>query len=630
MFMPDPTPPLPLTADDIVDTVREPLLILAADLRVRRANRSFYQMFRVAPGDTEGRLIYELGDHQWDIPALRRLLEEVLPQNTVFDDFEVAHDFESIGRKVMLLNARRVYRDSNRTESILLAIEDITERRRLEDERRELETRFTSLVKNIRDHSIFTLDPEGRITSWNREAERILGYGEAEALGQRFSIIFSPEDQQAGVPAQELRTALSEGRAEDERWHLRKNGERFWALGIVTPTQDATGAHTGYSKILRDLTDRKRAEEGLLLADRRKDEFLATLAHELRNPLAPIRNGLQLLRLTTDPATWAQAREMMDRQLAQMVRLVDDLLDISRITRNRLELRKAPVELWAVVQSAVETARPQIEASGHTLTVTLPPVPIHLDADLTRLAQVFWNLLNNSAKYTKPGGRIALTAELKGGEAVVTVQDNGIGIPAESLPNLFEMFSQVDRSLERAQGGLGIGLALVKGLTEAHGGRVEVYTEGAGHGCTFVVRLPVTERKPPAGNVPAETANPAAKGRILVVDDNRDGAASLAMLLTVMGNDTRTAHDGLEGIELAEAFRPDLIVLDIGLPKLNGYDACRRIRARPWAKDTLIVAATGWGQDEDRRRSKEVGFDYHLVKPVDAAELNRLLTERNS
>lgn len=628
--MPEPTVPLTFSADSIVDTVREPLLVLGADLKVWRANRSFYRTFAVTPEETIDRLVYDLGNGQWDIPRLRSLLEEILPQNTSFNDFEVTHEFPSIGRKVMLLNARRLYRQPNGTEFILLAFEDITERRRLEDERRELEARFTSLVKNIRDHSIFTLDPQGHITSWNREAEKILGYTEAEALGQHFSIIFTPEDREAGVPAQELSTALSEGRAEDERWHARKGGERFWALGIVTPTQDASGAHTGYSKILRDMTDRKRAEERLQQADRRKDEFLATLAHELRNPLAPIRNGLQLLKLTTDPSTWEQAREMMERQLGQMVRLVDDLLDISRITRNKLELRKAPVELWAVVQSAVETARPQIEASGHTLTVTLPPQPIHLNADLTRLAQVFWNLLNNSAKYTEPGGRISLVAEMQGGEAVVTVQDNGIGLAAESMPGLFEIFSQVDRSLERAQGGLGIGLALVKGLTEAHGGSVEVRSDGVGRGSTFIVRLPVTERKPPAGRPQADATQPAAQGRILVVDDNRDGAASLAMLLTVMGNDTRIAHDGLEGVDLAEAFRPDLIVLDIGLPKLNGYDACRRIREKPWAKDTLIVAATGWGQDDDRRRSKEAGFDHHLVKPVDAAELNRLLAERNS
>ena len=812
-------------AENIVETVREPMLVLDGQLRVRTANPSFYRTFQVVEGDTVGRLLYELGNWQWDIPALRKLLEEILPEQSSFNDFEVAHDFESIGRKVMLLNARRIFREGNHTELILLAIEDITEQRRLNDERRELETRFTSLVKNIRDHSIFTLDLAGHVTSWNREADRILGFTEAEAIGQHFSIIFTPEDRQAGVPAEELATALSAGRAEDERWHLRKNGERFWALGIVTPTHDANGKHTGFSKILRDMTDRKRAEEALhqsearlakeleamnrlhdvstrLLdcrdtpaaldeildasitmqradmgnvqlynqqsqtleiaaqrgfrqefldqfrsvtseedtacgrtirsgkqvviedvqqepgyepyreaaaaagyravhstplvsrqgeflgvlsthfsqphrpserdlrmldlyarqaadimerlniekmlrdADRRKDEFLATLAHELRNPLAPLRNGLQLIRLTADRAEREQVHEMMDRQLVQMVRLVDDLLDINRITRNKLELRKTSIDLGAVVQSAIESARPQIEASGHKLTVTLPPMPVYLDGDLTRLAQVFWNLLNNSAKYTEPGGQIRLAVELQGKEAVITVQDNGIGIPAESLPGLFEMFSQVDRSLERAQGGLGIGLALVKGLTEAHGGRVEIRSAGLGQGCTFVVRLPVsernmpvgdipadtvkTERKPPAGNIPADTAKPAPKGRILVVDDNRDGAASLAMLLTAMENDTRTAHDGLQGVELAEAFRPDLIVLDIGLPKLNGYDACRRIRERPWAKETLIVAATGWGQDEDRRRSKEAGFDHHLVKPIDAAELNRLLAERKS
>ena len=373
------------------------------------------------------------------------------------------------------------------------------------------------------------------------------------------------------------------------------------------------------------MTDRKRAEDALQEADRHKDEFLATLAHELRNPMVPLRNGLHLLRLTTDPETREQARAMMERQLGQMVRLVDDLLDISRISRNKLELRKARIELWAVVQSAVETARPQIEANGHTLTVSLPPLPVYLDADLTRLAQVFWNLLNNSAKYTESGGRISLTAEVLGSEAVVTVEDTGIGIPAEALPHLFEMFSQVDRNLERSQDGLGIGLALVKGLTESHGGTVEVRSAGVGKGSAFVVRLPVTQ----CGSVRAKLSqkNGDAFGprrRILVVDDNRDGASSLATLLTVMGHDTRIAHDGLEGVELAEAYRPDLIVLDIGLPKLNGLDACRRIRERPWARNVVIAAATGWGQDEDRRRSEEAGFDHHLVKPVDAAALQML------
>lgn len=622
--MPD-SQPLPFSADSIMDTVREPLLVLSADLRVQKANRSFYRTFRVTPEETVGQLIYDLGNQQWDIPWLRKLLEEVLPKDSAFVDFEVDHVFPAIGRKFMLLNARRICGTDSQTEFILLAIEDTTERRLAEEAKREIESRYTSLVQNIKDHSIFMMDLDGNITTWNAEAERIIGYTEAEIVGRNFSIIFSPEDLQAGKPNQELSQAREDGRAEDERWHVRKDGRRFWALGIVTPMHDAGGNLTGLSKILRDMTDRKRAEEALQEADRHKDVFLATLAHELRNPMVPLRNGLQLLRLTTEPEAREQARAMMERQLGQMVRLVDDLLDISRISRNKLELRKARIELWAVVQSAVETARPQIEASGHTLTVTLPPTPVYLDADLTRLAQVFWNLLNNSAKYTEPGGRITLTATLQGTQAMVTVEDTGIGIPAEALPHLFEMFSQVDRNLDRAQGGLGIGLALVKGLTEAHGGTVEVFSAGVGKGSSFVVRLPVRPGVPVRDRQsPTDGAANGPRRRILVVDDNRDGASSLAMLLTVMGHDTRIAHDGLEGVELAGAFRPDLIVLDIGLPKLNGLDACRRIREQPWAKRIVIVAATGWGQDEDRRRSEEAGFDHHLVKPVDAAALGKL------
>jgi len=625
--------PLSLSADAIVDTVREPMLVLNADLRVRRANRSFYRTFRVTPEETVGRLVYDLGNQQWDIPWLRKLLEEVLPKDTAFDDFEVEHDFPDIGKKFMLLNARRICGKDNQTEFILLAIEDTTERRQAEEARREIESRYTSLVQNIKDHSIFMMDTEGVITTWNVEAEKIIGYEETEILGRNFSIIFTEEDLRAGKSVEELRLAREDGRAEDERWHVRKDGSLFWALGIVTPMHDAGGKLTGFSKILRDMTDRKCTElqlqkqaVALKEADRHKDVFLATLAHELRNPLAPIRNGLQLLRRTTEPEAREAARAMMERQLGQMVRLVDDLLDISRITRNKLELRKARVDLWAVIRSAVETARPQIEANGHTLTVTPPPSPVYLHADLTRLAQVFWNLLNNSAKYTEAGGRIDLTATVEGAEAVVTVADTGIGIPAEALPRLFEMFSQVDRDSERAQGGLGIGLALVKGLTESHGGTVAGVSAGVGKGSSFVVRLPIAQGVPVEENKPPrDDTAPVPKHRILVVDDNRDGAASLAELLALMGHDARTAHDGIEGVEMAEAFRPDLIVLDIGLPKLNGLDACRRIRERPWAKDVVIAAATGWGQDEDRRRSSEAGFDHHLVKPVDVAEVIRLL-----
>src|SRR6478672_6039524 len=292
--------PLSISADSIVDTVREPMLVLNADLRVRRANRSFYRTFRVTPEETVDRLVYDLGNQQWDIPWLRKLLEEVLPQDIAFDDFEVEHVSPAIGRKYMLLNARRICGKDNQTEFILLAIEDTTERRLAEDAKREIESRYTSLVKNIKDHSIFMMDLDGNVTTWNAEAERIIGYAESEILGRNFSVIFTPEDLQRGLPGQELRLAREDGRAEDERWHVRKDGSRFWALGIVTPMQDARGNLTGFSKILRDMTERKCAElqlqeqaVALKQADRSKNEFLATLAHELRNPLAPIRNALQ-------------------------------------------------------------------------------------------------------------------------------------------------------------------------------------------------------------------------------------------------------------------------------------------------------------------------------------------------
>ena len=362
-------------------------------------------------------------------------------------------------------------------------------------------------------------------------------------------------------------------------------------------------------------------------ADRRKDEFLATLAHELRNPLAPIRNGLQVMRLSgSESSVIADTRSMMARQLNQMIRLVDDLLDVSRITRDQLDLKKNRVELATVVHSALETSRSLIDQAGHSITVTLPPTPIYLDADLTRLAQVFSNLLTNSAKYTPPGGQIWLIAEAFDEEVAVTVRDNGLGIPAESLPKIFQMFSQVDRNIERAQGGLGIGLSLVRRLVEMHGGTVDAHSDGPGQGSEFTVRLPVPKStRQTATHQGEEPSGAAIRRRILVVDDNRDSAMSLEMLLKLMGNDTQTAHDGLAAVDAAEQFRPDVILLDIGLPELNGYDVCRRIREQPWSHNIEIVALTGWGQEEDRRRSKEAGFDHHLVKPLDLDVLKKLL-----
>ncbi len=390
------------------------------------------------------------------------------------------------------------------------------------------------------------------------------------------------------------------------------------------PEHDEQGSVVGLVAAIVNITERRRVEQQLQEADRRKDEFLATLAHELRNPLAPIRNSLELMkRAGADAALLAVARDTMGRQVTLMQRLIDDLLDVSRITRNALELRRQQVDLAEIVGQAIEASQPLADEAGHAILVELPPEPIRLDGDPVRLAQVFSNLLNNACKYTPPGGRIELIVQRSHSEVTVTVRDNGIGIEPALLPRVFEIFEQGDRSLERTQGGLGIGLTLVKQLVELHGGRVEARSAGSGHGSTFTVRLPVqtlaaSNGMPP---LPGPQDPDAPPRRVLVVDDNQDGAESLAMLLRIAGHETRLAHDGLAAVETAQEFAPHLILLDIGLPKLNGYEVAQRIRDSALGHEVTLVALTGWGQQEDRRRSKEAGFDGHLVKPVDYAEL---------
>jgi signal transduction histidine kinase len=378
---------------------------------------------------------------------------------------------------------------------------------------------------------------------------------------------------------------------------------------------------------LRDLLQQRT--EALTAADRQKDAFLATLAHELRNPLAPIRNAVHIMQQKNPPdpeVHWGV--DVIDRQLRQMTRLIDDLLDLSRITHNTLDLRQERLDLREVLQTAVETSRPLLEERGHAFVVTLPPEPIVLDADPIRLAQVIANLLNNAAKYTDPGGHIWLTAERQGPEAIVTVRDTGIGIPAELLPRIFELFMQGERPRDGAQDGLGIGLTLVKRIVELHGGAITAHSDGPGTGSAFIVRLPAACEPSPArprARPARERMAPAAPRRILVVDDERLSAASWGRLLRLAGHETRTAHDGIEAIEVADEFRPDVVLLDIGLPKMNGYEVAHRIRHQPWGQGVVLVALTGWGQETDRQRSQAAGFDHHLVKPLDPSALLRLL-----
>ena len=379
----------------------------------------------------------------------------------------------------------------------------------------------------------------------------------------------------------------------------------------------------------RENDKRQQVEAEFREADRRKDEFLATLAHELRNPLAPIRNSLHILRLAgSDPDVADRLHDMIERQVNHMVRLVDDLMEVSRISRGKVELRLEPVELAEVFRSAIETSQPLIQAGHHALSVDLPATSVILHGDAVRLAQVISNLLNNAAKYTESRGEIHLTARLEGQQVVISVRDNGIGIEPEKLSCIFELFTQIDRGLEKAQGGLGIGLSLVHSLVEMHGGSVQALSDGPGQGSEFIVRLPVASDNVTATARPAHcnSSNLMVQHRILVVDDNLDAANSLGMLLKCMGADVAVADSGEACLEVVPSYRPSIMLLDIGMPGMDGYEVARRTRQLPEASDTVLVALTGWGQAEDRRKTKEAGFDHHLVKPVDLDLLQSLLT----
>ncbi|VTR92859.1 multi-sensor hybrid histidine kinase : Multi-sensor hybrid histidine kinase OS=Nitrosospira multiformis (strain ATCC 25196 / NCIMB 11849) GN=Nmul_A2207 PE=4 SV=1: Response_reg: PAS_9: PAS: PAS_3: PAS_3: PAS_3: PAS_4: PAS_9: GAF: HisKA: HATPase_c: Response_reg [Gemmata massiliana] len=679
---------------------------------------------------------------------------------------------------------------------------DITDRKRAEARLREKDERLQLLVDRARDYAMVVTDRDGRVVEWTGGAESITGFAPADVLGKPADVLFTPEDQSAGAPAREMEQAAREGRAEDQRWHARKDGSQFFADGVMVPLRGDDGALHGFGKVFRDVTARKRAEEAVqFLADasaslaelvdyqstlnrianlavagfadwcvvdmigengarerlavtasesedvsaargadvafrphdgatgvvphvlrtgepevvpdlvetdpttapqgperlaklrelgvrsylcvplasrgrviggmtflsssprrrfgpdelrvaqnlaervtvaienaqlyrtlqeqdRRKDEFLATLAHELRNPLAPVRNGVQILRLggVTGEAA-ARALTMMDRQLGHMAHLIDDLMDVARVSSGKVVLRKEQVPLRSVVDAAAETSRQAVEAGGHELALRMPAEPLTLNVDRTRLVQVLANLLNNAAKYTLPGGRIVLSARRGGDDAVIQVADTGVGIPAEMLPKVFEMFAQVGTSLERSQGGLGIGLTLVKRLVEMHGGSVRAESPGPGRGSTFTVRLPLAPALVDAPVV-AQAVGANTAGRpldVLVVDDNRDAADSMAMLLEIRGHRARTAHDGPEALKLLATFRPQLVLLDLGLPGMSGYEVARRIRESTELQGLTLAALTGWGQEEDRRRTREAGFDHHLTKPADPGELDRIV-----
>ena len=543
--------------------------------------------------------------------------------------------------------------------SILIVCTDVTERKDAEDRLRRSEERLRLIIDNTKDHAIFSTDVHGCITSWNSGAERLLGYSEAEALNRNCEIIFTEEDRDAGIPAKELQQALADGSAADDRVHRCKDGRRFWASGVVTPMHDASGGVVGFVKILRDqsatraaqeaiaagrmhlvhaLEEKEHARAELEMADLAKDRFLAMLSHELRNPLAAIAGASATLgsAAARDAAVMTRAQRTVAQQVQTMSSLLDDLLDISRLRLGRFELRRRPCSLASIVDSAVDAARQNIEQGRHTLSLQLPPQAVTLDVDPVRISQVICNLLVNAAKYTPPEGRIEVVAQADDSNVEITVSDNGRGLNEEARASLFEMFWRAPDLDSSTGSSLGIGLALARSIVRLHDGTLEARSEGPGRGSSFVVRLPAVRQAEGNGArqrddsrpVERRTAASQAPLRIVLADDNEDVVWTQASVLGAQGFEVQAVSNGEQALQALRDFRPDVALLDIAMPGLSGLEVAKRVRAEPWGRDMLLIAATGWGSEADRQRSLDAGFDEHLVKPIKLDDLTRRLAER--
>ena len=514
---------------------------------------------------------------------------------------------------------------------ILGVVSDVTTRKMTEMALRESRERFENIVSQAAT-GVLQADAGGRITVVNKKFCEMLGYARTDLLGMAVLDITAPESVEPTLMALG-KVSTGDAGAVVQKQLRRKNGSLMWASSSVSAVRGPAGDFLGIVAIVVDISHDRAVEENLRKlaadlseADRRKSEFLATLAHELRNPLAPISTGLTVLKLGGDsPAAVAKIRPMMERQIAQMVRLIDDLLDVARISGGKIDLQKLPVDLKNVLAAAIETSMPFITQGGHALVVRQPDEALVVDADPTRIAQVLSNLLNNAAKYTPNGGQIVVTVGREGGEAVVAVTDNGIGIPAESLSAIFVLFSQVQDNLHRAQGGLGVGLSLVRQLVDMHGGSVEAASAGRGAGSTLTVRLPLVTGAVAPPSMIVDARAPQRRLRLLVADDNVDAAQSLAAMFALQGHETRIAHSGVQAVAIARTFLPQVSFLDIGMPEMNGYETARALRLLAGLEQAVLVALTGWGNDRDRALSQQAGFDHHLTKPADAATITALL-----
>lgn len=596
-----------------------------ADCVYRFVNVPYAARYGRHPREVVGRRIEEIIGAD-TFAKIRPRVDTVLSGQRI--EFEIAVDQAGSDPRVLHSAYEPEFDASGAVVGFVAAIVDVTEGQRAAERVREAEARFrraadasASMVYEI------AMRPGARAVVHGFEQLMGLDTDEYPLTSEWWRSRVHPEDQERHNA--EIETRVRSGTNYRMQYRVLHGSDKWIHVEEVGQAVRGPGGDAvRLVGAIVDVTQRASAEAALREANRRKDEFLATLAHELRNPLAPIRNAAEVLRHVAPPdAIIATARDVIDRQVDQMVRLIDDLLDVSRITTDKLELRRERVELQKVIRQALATTHSFVEASGHNVTVSLPDVPLTLDADPVRLAQILDNLLTNACKYTDKNGHIAVSAARVDGWVEIRVKDDGIGIPPEHLPRLFEKFSQVHSALERSQGGLGIGLSLVQGLVRLHGGTVTAHSEGPGTGAEFVVRLPalVNDITPADNHEVAAPAGPHVARRILVVDDNVDSATTLATFLKMRGNQVDVAFDGLQAVESANRLQPDVILLDLGMPKLNGYDACRRIREEPWSRNTVLIAVTGWGQEGDRRKTSEAGFDAHMVKPIDLPLLEETL-----
>lgn len=618
-------------ARSIIATLREPFLVLQKDLRVLSANKAFYRTFQTSKEETERRSLFELGNRQWDTPKLRTLLADVLKRDDSFEGYEVAHDFPVIGPRVMLLHGRRIQAPADGSELLLLAMDDITASREVDLAVQISETRYRRLFETARDGILILDSDSGHILDANPFMVELLGYTHAELCGKELWQIGLFKDIEAN------RIAFAELQARHYvRYHnlpLQNRAGDQIEVEFVSNVYDE-GDGTVIQCNIRDHTEHSRLERhsqqqaaALAEAYRRKDEFLAMLSHELRNPLSAIGNAVQVLRIERgDNSRQRHAKDILERQVRQLANLVDDLLEVSRITTGKLQLRPALLDMQDVLARAVEAAQPLIDGAHHTLTVALPPGAIWIHGDPTRLEQIIVNLLSNAAKYTEQAGAIHLAVQIEAGCMVLSVRDTGFGIAPDALPLIFNLFMQAERTLDRTQGGLGVGLTLVQKLVEMHGGTVEAASAGLDRGSEFTVRLPLAPAPPlpDSTDVVAPTEHPVRK-RVLVVDDNADAADIIAMLLKHDGHLVRTVYTGDAALTAFADFRPHLVLLDIGLPGMDGYEVARALRRNPDSRGACLVAFTGYGHASDRRAAEQAGFDHHWVKPIEYGKIQDLL-----